>query len=52
MCGPIVSGLIANETSRTIADVGGYNVRFPLKPVTLAEMAECGGDQEEKHHAA
>jgi NADPH-dependent 2,4-dienoyl-CoA reductase/sulfur reductase-like enzyme len=54
MCGPVVSALIAGATDRTVADVGAYNVRFPLKPVTFAEMAQCGdgGNQEESHHAA
>lgn len=39
MCGPIVSQLIARETGRKPGDVAAYTVRFPLKPVTLAEIA-------------
>lgn len=54
VCGMIVSRLIAEETGRSIADVGAYNVRFPLKPITVSEMATCGAsdDLEENHHAA
>ncbi|MGB3386541.1 MAG: (2Fe-2S)-binding protein, partial [Pseudaminobacter sp.] len=55
LCGPIVSQLIADETGRPIFQIGTYNVRFPLKPVTVVEVAQCDGDErrpEEKHHAA
>ncbi|MCM2474519.1 FAD-dependent oxidoreductase [Rhizobium sp. CG5] len=46
VCGPIVSQLIASETGRPIGDVGQYNIRYPLKPVTLFDMARCGVDEE------
>ncbi len=54
LCGPVVSRLIANETNRTNGDVGAYNVRFPLKPVTVSEIANCrdADSCEEEHHAA
>jgi len=39
MCALQVSQLLARETSASIGDVGSYNVRFPLKPITLADMA-------------
>jgi NADPH-dependent 2,4-dienoyl-CoA reductase/sulfur reductase-like enzyme len=54
MCGPPVSRLIADEAGRPVGDVGAYNVRFPLKPVTVAEMAGCGEANTivEAHHAA
>lgn len=44
VCGPIVSQLIAAETDRPIGGVGTYSVRFPLKPVTVFDMARCGRD--------
>ena len=55
LCGPIISQLIADETGRAVSRIGIYNARFPLKPVTVAEMALCDGDDrhpEEEHHAA
>jgi NADPH-dependent 2,4-dienoyl-CoA reductase/sulfur reductase-like enzyme len=54
ICGPIVSRLIGEETGRGIADTGGYNIRFPLKPVTLAELAGFADEEgeDEAHHAA
>lgn len=54
VCGPIVTQLIAKEADRTVAEVGAYNVRFPLKPVTVLEMAQCGDGyrQEGQRHEA
>jgi hypothetical protein len=51
MCGLQVSQLIARETSTNPAEIGTYNVRFPLRPVTLADMAASAGNQasERKH---
>jgi hypothetical protein len=34
-----VTELIAHATRRTPADVGYYRLRFPVKPVTLGELA-------------
>ena len=39
ICGSIVSHLIAAEKGEAIPDIGAYHVRFPLKPITLSEMA-------------
>lgn len=38
-CGLTVTELIAEEQGRHPSDVGYYRVRFPIKPVTLGEMA-------------
>jgi NADPH-dependent 2,4-dienoyl-CoA reductase/sulfur reductase-like enzyme len=38
-CGLTVTELIADEQDRHPRDVGAYRVRFPIKPVTLGEMA-------------
>jgi thioredoxin reductase len=38
-CGLTVTEIIARETSRSPAEVGALHARFPLKPVTLAEVA-------------
>jgi NADPH-dependent 2,4-dienoyl-CoA reductase/sulfur reductase-like enzyme len=38
-CGLTVTELIADEQGRHPRDVGAYRVRFPIKPVTLGEMA-------------
>ncbi|MGV0878988.1 NAD(P)/FAD-dependent oxidoreductase [Martelella sp. FLE1502] len=54
VCGSIVTGLIAQERHTSPADVGAYHVRFPLKPVTIGEMAKSRDkdNQDEAHHAA
>jgi bacterioferritin-associated ferredoxin len=38
-CGLTVSELIAHERQSTPAEVGHYRLRFPIKPVTLGELA-------------
>ena len=38
-CGLTVNALIAREQQRDPADVGYYRLRFPVKPVTLTEIA-------------
>jgi bacterioferritin-associated ferredoxin len=38
-CGLTVSELIAQERQSTAAVVGHYRLRFPIKPVTLGELA-------------
>ena len=38
-CGLTVTELIADEQGRHPRDVGAYRVRFPIKPVTLGEIA-------------
>lgn len=39
MCGSTVSRIIAEETRLGREDVGSYHVRFPLKPLSLTELA-------------
>ena len=38
-CGLTVTELMARATGRSPADVGHYRVRFPVKPITLRELA-------------
>jgi NADPH-dependent 2,4-dienoyl-CoA reductase/sulfur reductase-like enzyme len=54
VCGPIVSQLMSAETGRPIDEVGSYNVRYPLKPVTVLDMALSGSDVQPEggEHAA
>jgi NADPH-dependent 2,4-dienoyl-CoA reductase/sulfur reductase-like enzyme len=47
LCGPVVSELIAAERGVSVAKVGHYRPRPPLKPVTLGEIAALeAGDPE------
>jgi thioredoxin reductase/bacterioferritin-associated ferredoxin len=39
ICGPTVAGIIADMTGVSREEVGTYNARFPLKPLTLEQMA-------------
>lgn len=54
VCGPIVSQLMSAETGRPIDEVGSYHVRYPLKPVTVLDMALSGSDVQPEggEHAA
>lgn len=45
-CGQTVSALIASETGQTMAETGSYRIRFPIKPVTLGEIAALEDDAE------
>lgn len=45
MCGNTVSELIAEVQQQPVAQVGHYNVRAPIKPITLAEMASMADDE-------
>lgn len=38
-CAATVSGILAAATGRTMDETGSYRIRFPIKPVTLAEIA-------------
>ncbi len=40
MCGLTVSEILAEAQGRPVEAVGAYRIRPPLKPVTLAELAE------------
>ncbi len=42
ICGNPVTRLIAAETGQDPGAIGGYHIRFPLKPLSLAELAEEG----------
>ena len=46
-CGYTVAHILAQEQGRTVADVGFYRIRPPLKPVTLAELATLNIDEQE-----
>ena len=43
MCGLTVSELIAAERGVSVAEVGCYRVRPPVKPLTVAELAGLDG---------
>lgn len=38
-CGSTVTALLADELDTNPSEVGYYNIRFPVKPVTLGELA-------------
>ncbi|EEA02736.1 BFD domain protein (2Fe-2S)-binding domain protein [Burkholderia sp. H160] len=40
-CGTTVGELIASTQARDIADVGYYRIRAPVKPVTIAQLAQA-----------
>jgi thioredoxin reductase/bacterioferritin-associated ferredoxin len=44
MCGLSVSNIVARETGRPVADTGYYNIRSPIKPLALAELASLCDD--------
>jgi hypothetical protein len=46
LCGLTVTELIANERGISPADVGYYRLRFPIKPITLAELASLPQTEE------
>ena len=39
MCGLTVTELIAKERGVSPAETGYYRLRFPIKPITLGELA-------------
>lgn len=41
-CGTTVSSLLASELKASPAQVGYYNIRAPIKPLTLGELATIG----------
>ncbi len=43
-CGLTVTELIARERGVSPAEIGYYRLRFPVKPVTLGELAELPAD--------
>jgi NADPH-dependent 2,4-dienoyl-CoA reductase/sulfur reductase-like enzyme len=44
LCGPVVTGLIAEARGVSPDDVGYYRIRAPLKPVTVGELAALDVD--------
>jgi octopine oxidase subunit A len=46
MCGPTVARVIARESGRSIAEVGTYRIRIPVRPVPLMALAELLGEEE------
>ncbi len=38
-CGLAISGILAQETGRSMQEVGTYSIRTPVKPITLAQLA-------------
>lgn len=52
VCGNAVTRLIAQEAGLSPEDVGGYHVRFPLKPISLAEMAGACSPEGQTHEPA
>jgi len=44
MCGPVVSRLIAAVGRCSLDEVGYYNIRAPLKPLPLEEIAAIDGE--------
>ena len=42
ICGPIVSAVIADELGRPIGEIGTFRPRAPLKPITVASLADLG----------
>jgi hypothetical protein len=45
-CGLTVSGVIAAKRGVSMADVGYYRIRPPLKPITLGELAAMAIDDD------
>lgn len=45
-CGYTVAHIIAQTQGRTVAEVGFYRIRPPLKPVTLAELVTLNVEEE------
>lgn len=53
ICGSITAGILADAMNRAVRAEDAPHVRFPLKPLSLAEMADRGSAfDEDNHHAA
>lgn len=48
ICGPTVTQILADELSISPSEVGAYQVRSPLKPITLQQMASLREVPKEK----
>lgn len=51
MCGPTVTQILTDELSVNPSEVGSYQVRSPLKPITLQQMASLYEAPKEKGKA-
>lgn len=47
-CGTTVSALLAEVQEKPIPDVGYYNIRMPIKPLTLGELASLNSYTEQR----
>ena len=53
ICGSITAGILADAMNRAVTAADAPHVRFPLKPLSLAEMAErVSAFDKDNHHAA
>lgn len=46
MCGLTVAEIMAKAQSQRIDDIGYYNVRTPIRHITLGELATFHNDEE------
>jgi hypothetical protein len=44
LCGPTVSQIIARARGCSMAEVGYFGIRPPVKPVTVGEFAQSGAN--------
>lgn len=51
MCGPTVTQILADELSVSPSEIGAYQVRSPLKPITLQQMASLREAPKDKETA-
>ncbi len=51
-CGLLVSEIIADQTGKSLDEVGYFRIRSPIKPVTLGELAGIGAleNRRKKRH--
>ena len=44
-CGTAISRIMAAETGRSVAEIGCFSIRAPVKPITVAELARLSDDR-------
>ncbi len=44
MCGLVVTEILAASLDKSAAEIGAYRIRPPLKPLSLAELADMDGE--------
>lgn len=47
MCGLVVTEILAASHGKPAAEIGAYRIRPPLKPLSLAELADMDADDED-----